>query len=216
MASSSAASSKSPPRLFSHNCAIPAGDLETLLQGSKLEPSPAQPLKEGSISDSAAVALVSGVDWQDDCTSPTEAQSSARALVVYINSRNSLPPATSDTADEQDSETVLASRYLDTIRTVCNGRCLFTTSSSSTGPGPVGTKVQNSVAILFGCPWPVILRAGAREGEHSFVGCCFVDGAMDGEATGTHQAAKRSTSYTAYSELMRIQNCIFIPQQLLL
>lgn len=85
-------------------------------------------------------------------------------------------------------------------RTFCNAadqvsskRVLFITTSGHVGLGPVlepelGPGYQ--LCVLAGSPMPVILRAGEGE-DYEFVGECYVDGIMDGEAV---EAMRRGLS----------------------
>jgi hypothetical protein len=60
-------------------------------------------------------------------------------------------------------------------------RCLVT-EHGSVGAAPVETMVSDLVCVLFGCSVPVILRPIADADEFRFIGECYVNGLMDGEA----------------------------------
>ena len=60
-------------------------------------------------------------------------------------------------------------------------RRLFVTSSGHLGLGPAGMMSGDIVAILFGGNVPYILRPLVNKQWH-FVGECYLDGYMDGEA----------------------------------
>jgi len=71
-------------------------------------------------------------------------------------------------------------RYLDSLQRLMNRR-LFITSSGHLGLGPASMMSGDTVAILFGGNVPYILRPLTNNQWH-FVGECYVDGYMDGEA----------------------------------
>jgi hypothetical protein len=49
---------------------------------------------------------------------------------------------------------------------------------------PEISQAGDIVCILFGCSVPVVLRKTAGETKFEFIGECFVDGYMSGEAVG--------------------------------
>lgn len=59
-------------------------------------------------------------------------------------------------------------------------RRLFTTREGRIGLGPKAMSAGDDIAILGSCDMPVVLR---KKGVHfEFIGGCFIDGIMDGEA----------------------------------
>jgi hypothetical protein len=52
------------------------------------------------------------------------------------------------------------------------------------GMAPEKSRAGDIVCILFGCSVPVVLRKTAGETKFVFIGECFVDGYMSGEAVG--------------------------------
>lgn len=60
-------------------------------------------------------------------------------------------------------------------------RRLTVTEKGYLGMAASRTQKGDLVVVLFGCNIPVILREGG-EGNFEFVGECYVDGFMDGEA----------------------------------
>jgi hypothetical protein len=63
---------------------------------------------------------------------------------------------------------------------VASKRVLFVTASGHIGLGPDEMKPGHQLCILAGSPMPVIL---CQRGDHyEFIGDCFVDGIMEGEA----------------------------------
>lgn len=67
-----------------------------------------------------------------------------------------------------------------------HARTMITTTTGFLGLAPEEVKIGDVVAILFGCAYPVILRPYVK--GFKYVGECYVDGLMDGEAV---QAANR-------------------------
>ncbi|KAL6711762.1 hypothetical protein ACN47E_002805 [Coniothyrium glycines] len=62
------------------------------------------------------------------------------------------------------------------------GRRLITTASGHLGLAPDEAEAGDTVAVLYGCNYPVVLRAcGAG---HRYVGECYLDGGMHGQAIG--------------------------------
>ena len=61
-----------------------------------------------------------------------------------------------------------------------NGRTLITTQNGFLGLAPDETQLGDTIAILYGCNYPVVLRRFGN--SFRFVGECYIDGLMDGEA----------------------------------
>lgn len=80
--------------------------------------------------------------------------------------------------------------FLDRIRQVVWERTCFSTAEidgkSFVGLGPNKAHENDLICILFGCSVPVVLREKKAQGqttkEYKFIGECYVDGMMDGEA----------------------------------
>ncbi|PVH70009.1 hypothetical protein DL98DRAFT_598169 [Cadophora sp. DSE1049] len=62
------------------------------------------------------------------------------------------------------------------------GRRLITTKTGHVGMAPATVVSGDSVYVLLGCAFPVILRPGKNTGQYEVVGECYVDGFMKGEA----------------------------------
>ncbi|KAK0738783.1 heterokaryon incompatibility protein-domain-containing protein [Schizothecium vesticola] len=75
----------------------------------------------------------------------------------------------------------LASRLFDTTAPHQMRKRLVTTEGGQLGMGPRWAKKGDVVCVLYGCQVPVVLRR-ARMGFFEFVGECYVDGMMNGEA----------------------------------
>ncbi|KAI4869999.1 HET-domain-containing protein [Hypoxylon rubiginosum] len=65
----------------------------------------------------------------------------------------------------------------------CHGKCMFSTETGvGVGLCPNGSQVGDLVVILFGSKVPHLLRSSNTPGEYYFVGECYMDGVMHGEA----------------------------------
>jgi hypothetical protein len=62
------------------------------------------------------------------------------------------------------------------------GRKLVTTATGFVGLAPEAAQKNDVVAVLFGCSFPVVLRPFER--SFKYIGECYVDGLMRGEAIG--------------------------------
>ncbi|KAH7066448.1 heterokaryon incompatibility protein-domain-containing protein [Paraphoma chrysanthemicola] len=58
---------------------------------------------------------------------------------------------------------------------------LFKTSKGYFGISPIEVRPGDELAVLLGCPFPVLLREQSA-GKHLFVGCVYMHGLMDSEA----------------------------------
>lgn len=59
-------------------------------------------------------------------------------------------------------------------------RRIFLTGKGYLGLGPPGMQTTDTVSMIFGCKYPVVLRR--RDSHFLLVGVCFILGLMDGEA----------------------------------
>ena len=50
------------------------------------------------------------------------------------------------------------------------------------GAAPAATKQDDEVFVLYGCTTPVVLRRTDVSGQYKLVGCCYLQGFMQGEA----------------------------------
>ena len=117
-----------------------------------------------------------------------------RSLLDHLSSAPDLCTAShedqSSVADSSRMMSLLPSEELDDVmsdlRQTARGRQLFTTRHGRIGIGPNSTKVRDDIVVLFGGPWPFILRK--QESHHILVGHSFVHGIMDGEIVGRLEA----------------------------
>lgn len=64
----------------------------------------------------------------------------------------------------------------------CLGRCMLKTPDGKIGLCPSGARVDDLVVILYGGLVPYLLRPNVTPGFYGFVGECYLDGFMHGEA----------------------------------
>lgn len=73
--------------------------------------------------------------------------------------------------------------------------CLCSTEGGLVGMVPERARIGDKVAVLFSCDMPVILRP--RENGYEFVGGCFVEGLMKGEAVAAVEEGMFQTNTIA-------------------
>jgi len=66
---------------------------------------------------------------------------------------------------------------------MCHGRRMGVTEGRKLGIFPAAAARGDVVAIFHGGLVPCVLRHAGRDGQYSFIGECYVDGMMDGEAS---------------------------------
>jgi hypothetical protein len=89
-------------------------------------------------------------------------------------------------ADSADKDLKLVElEYQHVLVVACYMRRLFRTRDGLVGLGPELSRVGDVVAIFYKSDWPVVLRPTAKghHNHHHFVGNCYVDETMDGEAS---------------------------------
>jgi hypothetical protein len=113
------------------------------------------------------------------------------AWLNYISSAGAWPPALHDLDPSlADSDVSRASRYHRAFRNAVNNRRPFVTDSRHMGLGPKTLELDDIVALIYECIYPVILRP---EGDHYRVlGVAYIDGIMYGEAVHKHKTEGRS------------------------
>lgn len=89
-----------------------------------------------------------------------------------------------------DDATVMASRCHSAVVYACSLRRFFMTKAGRFGVGPDGVMDGDLIAVLYGCRDPVALRY-AGKGMYYYIGACYVEGIMYGEAVVNHKADKR-------------------------
>ena len=74
------------------------------------------------------------------------------------------------------------------MRNIIWHRAVSHTKHGHIGLGPEGMQSGDTIAILYGCQWPVVLRPLQKTGEYKLLGMAYVHGIMDGEAVREHKA----------------------------
>jgi hypothetical protein len=64
----------------------------------------------------------------------------------------------------------------------CHGKCMFTTDDGGLGLCPGTAMAGDVVVILYGGDVPYLLRPSRTPGTYHFIGECYFDGVMSGEA----------------------------------
>jgi hypothetical protein len=62
------------------------------------------------------------------------------------------------------------------------GRRWYITDKGRLGVGPMSLRTGDRAFIFQGVRYLFVLRDKADSGRHSFIGCCYVDAIMHGEA----------------------------------
>jgi hypothetical protein len=73
-------------------------------------------------------------------------------------------------------------QYRDALIRTCFMRRVFCTKGGMLGLGPQYMREGDEVVVLYKSWWPSIVRPAGDGKHHHFVGSCFVDGMMDGQA----------------------------------
>lgn len=74
--------------------------------------------------------------------------------------------------------------FLQRVQQVTWSKRFFLTKGNTPlfGFAPKNTKRDDIICILFGCSVPVVLRKVKDSENYEFIGECYVNGMMDGEA----------------------------------
>jgi hypothetical protein len=107
-------------------------------------------------------------------------------LRTLLQQGNFTPFVDPDTAGENpQSTTGCCRRYYNSICYWSSNRRFFGASKGFIGVAASPVLAGDLVAILYGAPWPVILRP--LDDAFQFVSQCYVDGVMHGEAVQEHR-----------------------------
>jgi hypothetical protein len=91
----------------------------------------------------------------------------------------SIPTSNVSLMDRSDVQSFLA-RFRDTTEIM--NRRLMVSQKGMLGMAPINAKKGDLICVLFGCSVPLLLRPRHSQGEYEFIGECYLDGYMDGEA----------------------------------
>ncbi|KAH0565027.1 hypothetical protein GP486_001579 [Trichoglossum hirsutum] len=94
----------------------------------------------------------------------------------------------------------LGRAYRGGMEAAINGRAFFVTKSGRMGLCPLGVMAGDQIWVIFGSSVPFVLRPRNGSGEQSthylcgFVGDCYLQGIMDGEAIAERNIPAKGTS----------------------
>ncbi|CEJ81587.1 hypothetical protein VHEMI01707 [[Torrubiella] hemipterigena] len=104
----------------------------------------------------------------------------------YIAHWGYFPPerssVTASEEEEDDDAEAEGITYRQPDWLPCHGRCMFNTKDGKIGLCPSFASSGDIVAVLYGGKVPYILRATETVGEYTFVGECYVEDFMHGQA----------------------------------
>jgi hypothetical protein len=101
----------------------------------------------------------------------------------------SIPTSKVSLFDLSDEESFLA-RFRDTTK-IMNRRLLIS-EKGMLGMAPIKAKKGDIICVLFGCSVPLLLRQRHSQEEYEFIGECYLDGYMNGEALDSMEAESDS------------------------
>lgn len=108
------------------------------------------------------------------------------AYRAFVLAKEAHPPLADKVRPGDDPATLAASRFWTLAWRFCCNRRIFRTKLGVLGLGPRAMREGDIVAVLYGGPWPYVLRPLGETGEYQFVGRAYIDNIMDGEAAERH------------------------------
>ena len=130
---------------------------------------------------------------------PQDALNGLQAFTKYMSENGRRPPVIHTLSPHEWSlqpAVELASNFEREYIAACRNRRLFATSDGRLGAGSEFMVVGDVVAVLYGCPWPVVLRARPVAEHYEMLGVAYVHGIMYGEAVTS--AGKRGKMDDAF------------------
>lgn len=88
----------------------------------------------------------------------------------------------------------IAREYSLAFATACINRSVYLASNGRLGIAPELVQLQDVVAVLWGCKWPVVLRSLGEESRYSLIGLSYLHGVMEGQAVAEYEAVGNSNS----------------------
>ena len=137
--------------------------------------------------------LTAGVDSIRRQVTPDLGRNLYLAFAEYMEASGTLPPGhheLSDAAAQTSNPLWLAANFVQAMRNACNNRRFFALQSGQTGIGPKLMKSNDYAVILYGCPWPVVLRS-MRHGLCKIIGLAYIHGMMSGEYANQQQTGRQ-------------------------
>jgi hypothetical protein len=143
--------------------------------------------------DQIPLTLTAGCDHVGHRWEPNDCREAYLAYRDTIKDPNGYISPVSELTESSSERDRQASHFDQALYIACNNRLLFIASSGEIGLGPQVTIEGDTIAILYGCNTPIILRQiNASELNYEFVGECFIHGIMDGEAVSACRAEGNS------------------------
>lgn len=137
------------------------------------------------VSQKLGMTLLAGVTAKDVVADTIETGLVYSAYRLYLAENGRLPSL--DMSSSGDPQAIVNFERL--LTNVCQRRKVFTTVSGYLGIGPETMREGDLLVVLYGLRWCVILRGSQTyPGDCDFVGVCYVEGIMYGEATREHRA----------------------------
>lgn len=103
--------------------------------------------------------------------------------IAHMAIKGLIPPSISNIPENPDILVTIASQYREAIANTCMNRAVFITGSGHFGLGPYFAAQNDVVSVLYGSRFPVVLRPIGE--DFIFLGTCYVDGIMHGEASNS-------------------------------
>lgn len=134
--------------------------------------------------------LVAGSDYDRQFADDRMAHT-FQALLRYHKEHDKLPPWPARLPLDASEDLVALSEYREAFRIACYRRRLFVTAGGLMGVGPQTMRPGDVAVILYGGDAPFILRYHEDANDYEFIGECYIDGIMFGEAVQKHREEGR-------------------------
>jgi hypothetical protein len=132
-----------------------------------------------------AMTLIAGTDFLNRRPGPTNALEMYEIWRSYVEETGHWPSSLGNLGLTQRTITDMtrvAAEYDLAFENACHHRSIFITKQGRLGIGPQTMREGDTVAILYGCQWPVILRSLQHLDEFEVHGVSYIHGVMYGEA----------------------------------
>jgi hypothetical protein len=145
----------------------------------------------GDVETRAGLVLQAGNAHDHKRATDQEALQGYRSFKGYLEDHDSFPPWISDLGPSASYRDKAAVHYHEALQFAVKHRAVLHTKDGHLGLGPECTQPGDVLAILYGCPCPVVMRPLPKPGEYTFLECAYVYGIMDGEAVLKHREIGR-------------------------
>lgn len=134
--------------------------------------------------------LVAGAD-NSDGIAPERMAHTFQAFRRYYQEHQEIPPRPEELPVDASEEMVALSNYRAAMQLACRRRRLFITAGGRLGLGPQTMRPGDVAVVLCGGNVPFILRYHEDANDYEFIGECYIDGIMFGEAVQKHREEGR-------------------------